>query len=339
MPTQQEVRNQLAAIDEAAAKSGTPAGIALAERPDTVNTLLENPEVQKRLQASLPATWSQARFEQVVLMVMRGNDRLKQCTAGSIVAAAVQVAQLGLELGPLGEAYIVPYWNKDLVVAGKQKKGGFEAQLQIGYHGFVTLAHRAGVTVEARTVCENDDFDYGQGTGVNKFIRFKKALRDRGEAIAYYALASWRTPAGDPAEVFEVMSVEEIQAHREAYANDNSPAWRTSFDVMAMKTVLKQLSRWFPKSVTIAAALAADEAVRSIDAVAPNMADDAWVEREQAIGAERAAAQLPAPPPPPADADGAAADAAVVDEAGVADGKCAVCNWDLPEHADGCQDG
>ena len=64
-------------------------------------------------------------------------------------------SSLGLEFGPLGHCYLVPYKNK----------GRDEAQFQLGYKGKIDLAWRSGklLSIAAREVCENDEFDYSLG--------------------------------------------------------------------------------------------------------------------------------------------------------------------------------
>lgn len=311
MPSQADARQRVQ--QAAAAQSNVPVPAVTADTATGidpaagVNTLLVTDRIQQSLGRALDGIMSTDRFASLVMTVMRGSDQLRQCDPMSVIAAAVQAAQLHLEPGPMQEAYLVPYYNN--------KRKAWEAQFIIGYRGIVQLAHRAGVSCFAAPVYEADEFDYCRGTGGNDFLRHKPGFNDRGNIVCFYGLAKW-TVDGSDVHQFNVAGVTDIERHRDKYskAKDNGP-WVTNFVEMAQKTMIRDLSPWIPKATQLQRALAADETVRtSLDEITPHMADDAWVEREHQRAEDRATAALPSTP------------------------RCAVCNVAAPDHAEGCSE-
>jgi recombination protein RecT len=164
-------------------------------------------------------------------------------------------AQLGMEPNtPLGQAYLIPRNNR--------KKGVMECQFQLGYKGLIDLAYRSGevTIIQAHTVCENDEFTYE--LGLDPKLRHVPAAGDRGDAVAYYAM--FRTKDGGCG--FAVMSKVEVEAfarkYSESYNSSFSP-WRTNFDEMAKKTVLKKALKYAPLKSDFARNLTADETIKS----------------------------------------------------------------------------
>jgi recombination protein RecT len=167
----------------------------------------------------------------------------------------MQAAELGLELsGPLGQAYIIPYWNA--------KTRRTEAQFQIGYRGFLRLAFNSGQvsTFNAHIVRERDHFKYQYGSDPK--LEHTPAAAGRGEPVAAYAVLRLKDGTTD----FEVMSWEEIVNHRDRYSKaysdpkmrEYSP-WQTAQEEMARKTVIRRLAKRSPLSPEIGVGVADDE--------------------------------------------------------------------------------
>lgn len=316
MASTDAAKKQLQQIDQA--QGSAPSVPQGQQRPTTVNDLLITDRIRDSLDRALSGVMSTDRFASLVMTVMRGSPQLQQCTPMSVIAAAVQAAQLHLEPGPLGEAYIVPFQNR------RGQNRVWEAQFIIGYKGMISLAHRAGVAVSAHAVHEHEPFDFSRGTGDAHYLRHKPLFRDRGEVIAYYGLARWKVD-GQEFTAFEVLGLEDIFHIRDNISKSgDGPAWSNNFDSMAKKSTIRRLDPYLPKSVELRRALSADESVRSdLADITPDMASDAWVAQEQEHREAQAAASLPVAP-----VDTTATEAP--------SGKCPTCNFDLPEHADGC---
>lgn len=219
--------------------------------------LAMRPQIEK----ALPSVITADRFSRMALTAIQTNPQLVDCTPESFCGAMMQAAQLGLEPNtPLGQAYLIPFKNG--------KKNVTEAQFQLGYKGLISLAHRSGDfrNIEAHTVFEGDDFEYEYG--LEPKLYHKPALTNRGEPIAYYAVYNLVNGGFG----FEVMSHEDVVAHRSRYskARGFSP-WESAFDEMAKKTVLKKVLKYAPISVEFQKGVAADNTIKT--EIAEDMVD------------------------------------------------------------------
>lgn len=187
---------------------------------------------------ALPKNFPADKFVRVALTALRQNAKLQQCTQESILGALMLSAQFGLEPNsPLHEAALVPYGNK--------------VEFQVEYRGLLKLVWNSGLVnlIDYDKICENDDYEYEKGFN-SKFYHKPAIGKKRGNPIAYYAYAEMKN--GGKALV--LMSTEEIAEHGKrfsrAYNYKDSP-WKTDFDAMAIKTVLRQLcDKKLPKATT-----------------------------------------------------------------------------------------
>lgn len=207
------------------------------------------PEIKK----ALPSVLTPERFTRMVLSAISSTPKLAECDPKTFLGAMMSAAQLGVEPNSaLGEAWLIPYRNK----------GRMECQFQLGYKGLIDLAYRSGdiISISAHTVHENDEFSYE--LGLDEKLVHKPALRDRGEAVCYYA--TFKTRLGGFG--FAVMSVDDIKAHMNRYskaaASGFSP-WSTNFDEMAKKTVLKKCLKYAPLKSDFVKAVNSDETIKS----------------------------------------------------------------------------
>lgn len=202
---------------------------------------------------ALPSVITPERFTRMVLSAISTNPKLGSCTPASFLGAMMSAAQLGLEPNtPLGQAYILPYQNK----------GVLEAQFQLGYKGLIDLAYRSGEVevVQAHIVYANDKFECEYG--LEPKLTHIPAEKDRGEPIKVYAM--FKTKSGGYG--FEVMSMEDVRIHAEkyskAYSTSFSP-WKTNFEEMAKKTVLKKCLKYAPLKSDFVKGIVQDGAVKS----------------------------------------------------------------------------
>lgn len=185
---------------------------------------------EKEIARALPSIMTPERFTRIAMTAVTQNEKLAECTPQSFIGAMLTSAQLGLEPNtPLGQAYLIPY--------GKQ------CQFQIGYKGLIDLAHRSGEVqcIDAHCVYENDEFDFE--LGLEPKLKHKPAKTNRGELVWVYA--TYRLKNGGYA--FEVMSKEDVETHAKTYSKafSNGP-WKTNFEEMAKKTVLKKVLKYAP---------------------------------------------------------------------------------------------
>jgi len=184
--------------------------------------------------------------------------KLYDCELMSLVAVVMTSAQLGLEPGPLGHAYIIPYWSG--------KRGCFEAQFQIGYRGMLDLSRRSGdvQTITANEVYEKDFFEAEYGSH-SRLIHRPYIDGDRGNVIRYYSYARTK----DGGEYFYVASVADMQKFMQEFASTRNKegkvygTWVDHFDAMALKTCLKHMTKYMPLNIETQTLLAQDETVKT----------------------------------------------------------------------------
>lgn len=202
------------------------------------------------------------RFARTVLTCVARDPNLLKCNPTSIIGAAMQAAQLGLTPGVLGEAWLIPY--------------GGECTFQLGYKGLVALASRAGVTIQAHTVYERDEFDYE--LGLNPTLHHKPAKGDRGRGEHWYAVARDRDTGALLG--FAVLDRHQVDKRRKANRG-KSPAWDQWYDEMALSKAVREVCRLLPLTVEMATAIASDGAVRTeIDAQPDEIIADDYIEAE-----------------------------------------------------------
>lgn len=186
----------------------------------------------KQFATALPKHINSDRFVRIAITTIRQNPKLAQCNQESLLGALMVSAQLGLEPGVLGQCYLIPY--------------GRECQFQIGYKGMIELLRRSGQLkdIYAYSVYENDEFEMTYG--LDRDLKHKPNLQNKGNFIGCYCVAVLK----DDARAFEYMTKEEIEAHGKKFSKTygNGP-WKTDFEAMAHKTVVKRMLKWLPLSV------------------------------------------------------------------------------------------
>ena len=209
---------------------------------------------------ALPKHINPDRMARIALTAFRMNPGLAKCQPASIFAAVIQSSQLGLEVGLMGEAHLVPF--KD------------QCQLIPGYQGLIKLARQSGLVkdIYAHEVRENDDFDVV--LGLDRSLRhvpkkrngFPASDEERGEIVGFYAVAIFK----DGSNTFVAMSrydVEKIRdgsgGYQTAKRFGKQSLWDKDFLSMGSKTVIRRLCKFLPKSPELATALALDASSES----------------------------------------------------------------------------
>lgn len=221
---------------------------------DMIKTL--EPEIKK----ALPSVITPERFTRMALSALNNTPQLMECSQMSFLAALMQSAQLGLEPNtPLGQAYLIPYKNKSKL----------ECQFQIGFKGMIDLIYRNEnvQTIQAHCVHENDDFTYS--FGLNPKLEHVPSVDDtgnRGEVTHVYAL--YKLSNGGFG--FEVMSKGDIDRHAEKYSKSYDSSfspWKTDYESMAKKTVVKKLLKYAPLKTDVIRAVSTDASIKNEIAV------------------------------------------------------------------------
>jgi recombination protein RecT len=235
-----------------------------------VSNLLE--KMRPAIEQALPKHVDPNRISRIALTSIRMNPKLLQCSELSLLGAILQCSQLGLEPNIFGQCYLIPYKNKKNLPNG-QITWVDEVQFQIGYRGYIELFYRtdSSLSIGAYTVYANDEFDYAYGLEQN--LVHKPCLTDRGEVIAYYSVAKMKNGAF----AFVVASKKDIEEHSQKFSKAvqkgwTSP-WKTNFDEMAKKTVIKKVMKYLPLSVELQKQFSADSTIKEASAELVDMFD------------------------------------------------------------------
>jgi recombination protein RecT len=186
------------------------------------------------------------RFQREFMTMVQGNATLLDCEAKSLVAAAIQSAQLNLSLDKnMGQAYVVPY-----------KKN---AQFQIGYLGYMTLARRSGEIKSLRTeiVYAGDKFHREYNINGVEFTHVPCPPSERGEKVGVYMIAHY-TNGGSHFGFMFAEEVDEVRKLSKAAHKEDS-IWNIHEEAMWKKTVIKREAKYLPLSVEAQRAARIDE--------------------------------------------------------------------------------
>ena len=220
-------------------KTNTTGIVAAPQKTATIQSLMNSPAVMSKISKCLGTEKKAAAFASSVISIATGSPQLRGCNPTTILGAAMVAATLDLPIVPtLGMAYIVPY------------KG--QCQFQIGYKGLIELAERSGVF---KNIIDEAVYE-GQLVRKNKFTGeyvFDEDAKKSDKIIGY--MARFDLTNGFSKTIY--WSKEEVEAHAkkfsQAYSKGYSTPWKTDYDAMARKTVLKSLfAKYAPKSISYA---------------------------------------------------------------------------------------
>ena len=188
----------------------------------SIRDVLQGEKMLAAIAEVVPHHVTPERMIKVGLMALSKTPKLAECSRDSFLQAMMDCSSLGLE--PDGRrCHLIPY--------------GSTCQLIIDYKGLIELAKRSGeiATWKAETVKENDSFKWINGE-IEHEIDFRT---DRGPLQCVYSIA--RTKDGDVDT--EVMTLAEVESIRKRSKAGNSGPWKTDFEEMAKKTVIRRHSK------------------------------------------------------------------------------------------------
>jgi phage RecT family recombinase len=141
--------------DEIAGGS-TPDIPADAEQRQSIFLWLRDPAQLEEFTTALPRGIDPDRFRRTVITAIKTTPEIQNCTHGSVLAAAMQAAQLGLYPGPLQHVI----FRKRVA-----NEGVALCEFLLGVSGIIELALRSPdvLDVQAHTVYEGDHFDFRYG--------------------------------------------------------------------------------------------------------------------------------------------------------------------------------
>lgn len=244
-----------------------------------IASFLANEKVKENVQNVVGEKDAQ-RFISSVVSAVQTNPDLAECTNQSILSAALLGHSLNLPQSPqIGMFYFVPYSDK--------KKGVKEAQFQISYKGLLQLAMRSGQykKIHVTPIKDGELVSYDP---IEDEYSFKPetdlAKREALPTIGYYAY--FELVNGLRKALY--WSKEQMESHAKRYSASyrngwSSSIWKSDFDKMAMKTMLRQLiGRFGTMSVEMQTAYVSDQAVLDENLV-PQYVDNVPDEPEPAV--------------------------------------------------------
>ena len=218
------------------------------EKAANLRKFLTSESMMREFTKALPKHLTPERLVRVAITAMQTNPKLFGCTQRSLVGSILQSCQLGLEPdGMLGHAYLIPY--------------GSNATLQIGYRGFIDLAHRSGKVsgISAEVVHEKDEFEIELGTNrhIKHVANYEERDKDPGmkNATGVYAVVKFK----DGHQDFEYLTKAQVEDIRHSSKMGDSGPWVTYWVEMARKTAIRKLAKRLPLSPEMTRAAVLDE--------------------------------------------------------------------------------
>ena len=195
---------------------------------ESFNAVLSEPSINFDREASF------------ALQVLQGNEFTLSTAIKnrqSLVDAITNVAAIGISLNPAKkQAYLVP------------RKG--KICLDISYIGLIDMAVDSGSVqwAQAEVVYANDGFSLN-GLDRPPTHTHNPFSKDRGEMVGVYVVA--KTKTGD--YLTETMTKEEIDsimARSESVKSGKASPWKTDYNEMARKTVVKRAAKYWPRAMS-----------------------------------------------------------------------------------------
>lgn len=245
----------------------------------SLSELMHSPAVIGKLNEVWNSPQMANSFISSVISVANGNPQLRKAEPMSIIGAAMVAATMQLQVIPtLGQCYIIPYGSK--------------AQFQVGYLGLLQLCQRSGQfkKILAAPVHEGE---YISGDEFDEDYVFDRKQRKSDNVIGY--MAKFELLNGFTKVAY--WDIDKVKAHATKFSQAfrsgfNSP-WKSDFDAMAMKTVMKSILKYAPKSIEMQNAVTFDQSVINtntsdvqdldIDAFAPEYVDNIESEKKETI--------------------------------------------------------
>ena len=260
--------------------------VATQQNNMSLGELMHSPAVVGKLNEVWNSQQMANSFMSSVISVANGNPQLRNAEPMSIIGAAMVAATMQLQVIPtLGQCYIIPYGKK--------------AQFQVGYLGLLQLCQRSGQfkKILAAPVHEGE---YVSGDEFDEEYVFDKKQKKSDKVIGY--MAKFELLNGFTKVAY--WDIDKVKAHATKFsqafrAGFNSP-WKSDFDAMAQKTVLKSILKFAPKSIEMQNAVTFDQSVINtntsdvqdldIDAFAPEYVVNIESEKKENIAAKAAEA-------------------------------------------------
>lgn len=247
----------------------------------TLQDAFDHPDFINRIKQATPKHLSADRMLAVFVQSVQKTPKLRDVNMMSLLGAFLSVASVGLEPNTaLQHAHLIPFekkkWNP---VTKKRETERIDVNVIFGYQGLLELAYRSGLlrSVHADVVWKADEFDFWYGSGGQLKHKPLGGTRAEGELPLWAYMHANMKAEGESFEVMPMSDVLAIRNSTQAYqsamwaledaqkkgwklpASYTEAPWVKHFVPMARKTIFRAGSKWLPKSIELAAAVALDE--------------------------------------------------------------------------------
>lgn len=229
----------------------------------TFSAYMNAENVQNAIKNTLQTTARTQTFTSSLISAYSTNPALRECEMGSVVSAALLGESLNLSPSPqLGNFYMVPF--KDT------KSGITKATFVLGWKAYYQFALRSGQykNIDAVAIKEGELKSYNPITGSVELEPIEDPReREKAKTIGYYAF--FELLNGFRKEMY--WSKERMEEHALKYskgykAKKGYTFWEKDFDVMAIKTMYRQLiGKYGIMSIEMQKAYIADGATNPVN--------------------------------------------------------------------------
>ncbi|WP_338987034.1 recombinase RecT [Spiroplasma endosymbiont of Dasysyrphus albostriatus] len=177
------------------------------------------------------------QFKQYYELTKLNDKKLSTLNPQSLINTLATIYELDLSNNPIKkEIALIPYGN--------------DLQVQIQEDGFLTLLQRSNLVIDFQREIITNKHIFNKEN--KKWELDPSKIFEEKQIIGYYGFISIKNINGKIINFYKGMTIKECLEWKQKYskANNNSP-WNTSFNAMALKTVIKAIIRDINKDPSI----------------------------------------------------------------------------------------
>lgn len=180
---------------------------------------------------------NQHKFKMFYELTRLNDKKLQTINQQSLINTLATIFELNLSNNPIKkEIALIPY--------------GTDLQVQIQEDGFLTLLQRSNCVVDFQREIITTNHFYNKET--KKWELDPAKIFEKKEIIGYFGSISIKNNLGKVINFYKGMTKQECIDWKNKYSKASSnSAWNTSFDSMALKTVIKAIIRDINKDPSI----------------------------------------------------------------------------------------
>lgn len=204
---------------------------------------------RKEFEAVIPKHLDPARMLRIAIGAINRSKDLKACTGASVVRSVMEASVMGLEIGVLGEAWMIPFKNH----------GVLEATLVPGYQGLIKLAVQSGAVAGLNVgwIWSHEEHDVEKGTEPKVIHKPSRVPPKETELPIWYYTAVKMRSGYTQTTVMADWEIDRIKASSPGARSGQSPWNGTQNDKvqMGIKTCIRRALKDVPKTPQLTRAL------------------------------------------------------------------------------------